>query len=73
MRKKIGKYDRMSCMASGYDYIMWLKINKVAFKTNEDIYIGVVYVPSSDSRFNTIDETNILTWKSLICVYPTSL
>ena len=41
------------------DYIMWLKINKTAFKTNEDLYIGVVYVPPSDSRFNTIDETNI--------------
>ena len=27
------------------DYIMWLKINKMAFKANEDIYIGVVYVP----------------------------
>ena len=26
------------------DYIMWLKINKTASKTNEDLYIGVVYV-----------------------------
>ena len=42
-----------------YDYIMWLKINKMAFKTNEDLYIGVFYVPWSDSMFNTIDETNI--------------
>ena len=41
------------------DYTMWLKLNKMAFKTNEDLYIGVVYVPSSDSRFNTCDETNI--------------
>ena len=41
------------------DYIMWLKINKMACKTNEDLYIVVVYVPPSYSRFNTIDETNI--------------
>ena len=47
---------------------MRIKINKMAFKTNEDLYIGVVYVPSSDPRFNTIDETNILTSKLLICV-----
>ena len=36
-----------------------VKINKTAFKTKEDLYIGVVYVPPSDSRFNTIDVTNI--------------
>ena len=46
-------------MDSESDYTMWLKLNKMAFKTNEDLYIGVVYVPSSDSRFNTCDETNI--------------
>ena len=51
------------------DYInMCLKINEMDFKRNEDLYIGVVYVPPSDSRFNTIDETNILTSKLLICV-----
>ena len=31
----------------------------MAFKTNEDLNVGVVYVPPSDSRFNTTDETNI--------------
>ena len=41
------------------DYNMRLKVNKLAFKTNEDLFIGVVYVPPSDSRFNTVDETNI--------------
>ena len=49
----------ISQVDSESDYIMWLKIYKMAFKTNEDLYIGVVYVPPSDSRFNTIDKTNI--------------
>ena len=31
----------------------------MAFKTNEDLYVGVVYVPQSDSRFNTCYGTNI--------------
>ena len=34
----------LSCKASESDNIMWLKINKMVFKVNEDIYIGVVYV-----------------------------
>ena len=46
-------------MYSESDYIILLKINKMAFKTNEDLYIGVVYVPPSDSRLNIIDETEI--------------
>ena len=41
------------------DYIMWFKVNMLAFKTDEYLHIGVVYVPPSNSRFNTIDETNI--------------
>ena len=43
------------------DYIMWLKVNKYAFKTNEDLYLGVVNIPPKDSRFNTVHEINILT------------
>lgn len=35
------------------DYIMWLKVNKYVFKTNEDLYLGLIYIPPSDSRFNT--------------------
>ena len=52
-------YQFITQVDSVYDYITWLKINKMAFKANEDLYIGVVYVPPSDSRFNTIDEADI--------------
>ena len=57
-------------MDSESEYIMWLKINKMAFKTNEDLYIGVVYVPLSDYRFKTIDATHIFNVKvANMCLY----
>ena len=36
-----------------------VQIRKVAFKTDQDIYFGAVYVPPADSRFKNADETDI--------------
>ncbi|MCG8113215.1 MAG: reverse transcriptase domain-containing protein [Candidatus Thiodiazotropha taylori] len=58
VRNNLSNY--VSLIESDSDYIMWLKISKVAFKTDEDIYVGVVYIPPNDSRFNTADEINLL-------------
>ncbi|MEW8548549.1 MAG: reverse transcriptase family protein, partial [Candidatus Thiodiazotropha sp.] len=41
---------------SDSDYIMWFKLDKSAFNTDEDIYFGSVYVPPTESRFNNCDE-----------------
>ncbi|MCU7800877.1 MAG: reverse transcriptase family protein [gamma proteobacterium symbiont of Lucinoma myriamae] len=41
---------------SDSDFVMWFKLDKSAFNTDEDIYFGSVYVPPSVSRFNNPDE-----------------
>ena len=41
---------------SDSDYIMWFKLDKSAFNTDEDIYFGSVYIPPAESRFNNYDE-----------------
>ena len=44
---------------SDSDYIMWFKLERSLFKTDEDIYFGAVYVPPADSRLKNADETDI--------------
>ena len=41
---------------SDSDYIMWFKLDKSAFNTDDDIYFGSVYIPPAESRFNNYDE-----------------
>ena len=46
----------VSFVESDSDYVLWLIISKKAYKTNEDIYEGAIYIPPNDSRFYKSDE-----------------
>lgn len=48
----------ITLITSDSDYILWVSINKCAFKTDEDIHLGAVYIPPSDSRFYNQDEVD---------------
>ena len=49
--------NKVSVIDTDSDYVLWVKIDKSAFHLNEDLYCGIVYVPPSDSRFYTNDES----------------
>lgn len=57
IKQTISSY--VSIVESDSDYVMWFKISKTLFKTDEDILFGAVYVPPSDSRFNNADEIDM--------------
>ena len=46
----------VSLIESDSDYILWVKLNKKFNQIDQDIIFGAVYLPPSDSRFNTPDE-----------------
>ena len=46
----------VSLVESDSDYILWVKLNKKFTQIDQDIIFGAVYLPPSDSRFNTPDE-----------------
>ena len=52
-------FRHVSLVESDSDYILWFKLNKSVFKTEEDLHSGVVYVPPGDSRFNTVEEMSV--------------
>ena len=52
-------FKHVSLVESDSDYILWFKLNKSVFKTEEDLHFGAVYVPPSDSRFNTAEELSV--------------
>ena len=49
----------ITLIESESDYILWLRISKLLLKTDEDVVLGIVYLPPSDSRFNTPDEIDL--------------
>ena len=57
VKQSLGPYVLL--VESDSDYIMWFKLERSLFKTDEDIHFGAVYVPPADSRFKNADETNI--------------
>ena len=38
------------------DYIMWLRLDRSMFSTDEDLILGVLYIPPFQSRFLNEDE-----------------
>ena len=46
----------VNLIESDSDYILWFKLNKKFTQIDQDIIFGAVYLPPSDSRFNTPDE-----------------
>lgn len=42
------------------DYILWLSIDKKITKTDENVVLGVIYVPPAQSRFYNEDEIAVL-------------
>ena len=46
----------VSFVDSDSDYVLWLSISKKAYKSDEDIYAGAIYIPPNDSRFYNSDE-----------------
>ena len=57
INKSISK--QVTVLYSESDYILWLKINKGTLQNDDDLYLGAVYVPPHDSRFNTADEMSL--------------
>ena len=52
----------VSFVESDSDYVVWLSIRKKANKTDEDIYVGAIYISPNDSRFynsNEIEQFNV--------------
>lgn len=58
------------------DYILWLKLDMSLFSTNEDLILGILYVPPTQSRFLNEDEyfnleteiTSMCAQSSYICL-----
>ena len=46
----------VSFLESDSDYVLWLRISKEAYQTDQDIFIGAIYIPPNDSRFYTPNE-----------------
>ena len=46
-------FQYISVIQTDSDYILWFKLSKILLKTDEDFIFGAVYLPPSDSRFNT--------------------
>lgn len=42
---------KMNC-----DYILWVKLDKLIFNTDEDVLLGILYIPPTQSRFLNDDE-----------------
>ena len=38
------------------DYVLWVSISKKVFNTDEDIYVGAIYIPPNDSKFYNSNE-----------------
>ena len=52
----------VSFLESDSDYVLWLSISKEAYQTDEDFFIGAIYIPPNDSRFynpNEIEQFNV--------------
>ena len=49
-------YDYVSHVESSSDYITWLKIKRSYSNTEQDIMIGVIYVPPQSSRYYNADD-----------------
>ncbi|MEW8546069.1 MAG: endonuclease/exonuclease/phosphatase family protein [Candidatus Thiodiazotropha sp.] len=49
----------VTIIESDSDYILWFKISKKFLRTDEDIVCGAIYVPPSDSKYNTPDELDM--------------
>lgn len=49
-------FPHVSLIESDSDYVLWLSISKRVFNTDEDIYLGAIYIPPNDSRFYSPDE-----------------
>ena len=52
-------FQYISVIETDSDYILWFKLSKILLKTDEDVIFGAVYLPPSDSRFNTQDELDL--------------
>lgn len=49
-------YDYISHVESSSDYITWLKIKKSFTSTDQDIMIGIIYVPPQNSKYYNEDD-----------------
>ena len=49
-------FPHVSHIESDSDYVLWLSISKKVFNTDEDIYVGAIYIPPNDSKFYNPDE-----------------
>lgn len=48
--------NEINVIETDSDYILWLKFHRRLFNTNEDLILGVLYVPPEQSRFLNEDE-----------------
>lgn len=44
-------FQHVSLIESDSDYVLWVSISKKVFNTDEDIYVGAIYIPPNDSKF----------------------
>ena len=58
VKQNISKY--VETIDSDCEYIMWIKLNKAIFNIDNDIIMGIIYIPPDQSKFYNEDEMQIL-------------
>ena len=66
--------SKIKIIETDSDYIFWLRLDKSLFSINEDLILGILYIPPSQSRFLNDDEYfNLEMEITSMCMYPVSV
>ena len=68
VKQNISKY--VETIDSDCEYIMWIKLNKAIFNIDNDIIMGIIYIPPDQSKFIMKTKCKSLMTKLLICARP---
>ena len=52
--------SKLKLSETNSDYILWIQIDKTLFEIDEDMFLGILYIPPAQSRFLNDDEYFIL-------------
>ena len=55
------------------DYILWVKLDKLIFNTDEDVLLGILYIPPTQFRILNDDEYLTLETQITQCVVNQSM
>lgn len=58
--KEKEKEGKIKSIPTESDYILWLRLDHTLFNIQEDVILGVLYIPPTQSRFLNEDEYSCL-------------